>query len=237
MDTMKKGIPCFDYNETGKKNQTSIYYSFVSGDEEIPSHFRVSLGDVDPMTGEAITDVTFFQQYHTQRNHEIYLNKKAVAAAPTSSEAKKLRRELRKKLAADFERDNGYPPDKAMLNWLMRNSAPKNYRRMLDAKLQHGEQTLADILPEMADPAAERALCAVEEEKDTSLDRFAETLDGLEKDVFLMLQMEADGVDVRGMGRQLAAKWNRDKSMISKAKLSIGRKLLVWLKETADKDF
>ena len=52
-----------------------------------------------------------------------------------------------------------------------------------------------------------------------------------------MLQMEADGVDVRGMGRQLAAKWNRDKSMISKAKLSIGRKLLVWLKETADKDF
>ena len=183
---MKKGIPCFDYNETGKKNQTSIYYSFVSGDEEIPSHFRVSLGDVDPLTGEAITDVTFFQQYHTQRNHEIYLNKKAVAAAPTSSEAK-LRRELRKKLAADFERDNGYPPDKAMLNWLMRNSAPKNYRRMLDAKLQHGEQTLADVLPEMADPAAERALCAVEEEKDTSLDRFAETLDGLEKDVFLML--------------------------------------------------
>ncbi len=103
--------------------------------------------------------------------------------------------------------------------------------------MQHGEQTLADILPEMADPAAERALCAVEEEKDTSLDRFAVTLDGIEKDVFLMLQMEADGVDVRGMGRQLAAKWNRDKSMISKAKLSIGRKLLVWLKETADKDF
>ena len=180
---MKKGIPCFDYYETGKKKQTSIYYSFVSGDEEIPSHFRVSLGDVDPLTGEAITDVTFFQQYHTQRNHEIYLNKKAVAAAPTSREAK-LRRELRKKLAAEFERDNGYPPDKAMLNWLMRNSAPKNYRRMLDAKLQHGEQTLADILPEMADPAAERALCAVEEEKDTSLNRFAETLDGLEKDVF-----------------------------------------------------
>ena len=230
---MKKGIQCFDYNETGKKNQTSIYYSFVTGDEEIPSHFRVSLGDVEPMTGEAITDVTFFQAYHTQRNHEVYINKKEVAAAPVSREVKD-RRELRKKIAEEFERDYGYPADKQMLNWLMRNQAPKKYRCMLDEKIEHGTRTLADVLPEMADRAAERALCAVEEENDSSLDRFGDSLSGLEKEVFLMLRMKVDGVDVRGMGNQLAAKWHQDKSMISKTKLLIGRKLLLWMKETAD---
>ena len=230
---MKKGIQCFDYNETGKKNQTSIYYSFVTGDEEIPSHFRVSLGDVDPMTGEAITDVTFFQAYHTQRNHEVYINKKEVAAAPVSREVKD-RRELRKKIAEEFERDYGYPADKQMLNWLMRDQAPKKYRCMLDEKIEHGTRTLADVLPEMADRAAERALCAVEEENDSSLDRFGDSLSGLEKEVFLMLRMKVDGVDVRGMGNQLAAKWHQDKSMISKTKLLIGRKLLLWMKETAD---
>jgi len=230
---MKKGIQCFDYNETGKKNQTSIYYSFVTGDEEIPSHFRVSLGDVDPMTGEAITDVTFFQAYHTQRNHEVYINKKEVAAAPVSREVKD-RRELRKKIAEEFERDYGYPADKQMLNWLMRDQAPKKYRCMLDEKIEHGTRTLADVLPEMADRAAERALCAVEEENDSSLDRFGDSLSGLEKEVFLMLRMKVDGVDVRGMGNQLAAKWHQDKSMISKTKLLIGRKLLVWMKETAE---
>ena len=56
---MKKGIRCLDYNEIGRKNQTTIDYYFVTGDEEIPSHVCVSLGDVDPMTGEKITDVTF----------------------------------------------------------------------------------------------------------------------------------------------------------------------------------
>ena len=230
---MKKGIQCFDYNETGKKNQTSIYYSFVTGDEEIPSHFRVSLGDVDPMTGEAITDVTFFQAYHTQRNHEVYINKKEVAAAPVSREVKD-RRELRKKIAEEFERDYGYPADKQMLNWLMRDQAPKKYRCMMDEKIEHGTRTLADVLPEMADRAAERALCAVEEENDSSLDRFGDSLSSLEKEVFLMLRMKVDGVDVRGMGNQLAAKWHQDKSMISKTKLLIGRKLLVWMKETAE---
>ena len=49
-----------------------------------------------------------------------------------------------------------------------------------------------------------------------------------------MLRMKVDGVDVRGMGNQLAAKWHQDKSMISKTKLLIGRKLLLWMKETAD---
>ena len=203
----------------------------VTGDEEIPSHFRVSLGDVDPMTGEAITDVTFFQAYHTQRNHEVYINKKEVAAAPVSREVKD-RRELRKKIAEEFERDYGYPADKQMLNWLMRDQAPKKYRCMLDEKIEHGTKTLADVLPEMADRAAERALCAVEEENDSSLDRFGDSLSGLEKEVFLMLRMKSDGVDVRGMGNQLAAKWHRDKSMISKTKIEIGRKLLLWMKET-----
>jgi hypothetical protein len=105
---------------------------------------------------------------------------------------------------------------------------------MLDEKIEHGTRTLADVLPEMADRAAERALCAVEEENDSSLDRFGDSLSGLEKEVFLMLRMKVDGVDVRGMGNQLAAKWHQDKSMISKTKLLIGRKLLLWMKEMAD---
>ena len=117
-----------------------------------------------------------------------------------------------------------------MLNWLMQNQAPKNYRALLDMPLEHGKRTLADVLPEMEDRAAARELCTVEEEPVSALDQFAETLFGLEKDVFRILRMQSDGINVHGMGRQLAAKWNCDKGMISRAKRSIGEQLLAWMK-------
>ncbi len=61
---MKKGIPCFDYSEIGPNGQNRITFSFATGNEDIASEMVVSLGDTDPMTGEKITDLTFFREYH-----------------------------------------------------------------------------------------------------------------------------------------------------------------------------
>ena len=77
---------------------------------------------------------------------------------------------------------------------------------------------------------AEIALQEVEEGGHT-LDDFARTLSPLCQDVFRMLRMKSEGIDVRGMGKQLAEKWGVDKSDISKMKLRIGKLLMEWMRE------
>ena len=55
-DTMKKGIPCFDNSVIGLKGQNRITFCFASGNEDIMPEITVSLGDMNPMTGEKITE-------------------------------------------------------------------------------------------------------------------------------------------------------------------------------------
>lgn len=229
MDTVNKGIPCFEYNEIGPKGQMKIDFRFVSGDGETASSCTVALGDPDPMTGERITDVTFFREYHLLRNREIYYNKKAVAA-PWTSREKETRNALRERIASDFEAEHGYAPDKGTLDWLLGEQMPKRYCLQMDSLVNEEGESCVESMMAFSDPSAENAYREVEEEGHT-LDDFERTLTPIQQDVFRMLRMKSEGICVHGMGLKLAEKWGVHKSDISKTKLAIGKKLRKWLAE------
>ena len=226
---MKKGISCFDYSEIGPKGQNRINFHFVTDSGEVESSCSVSLGDIDPMTGERITDLTFFREYHLLRNRQIYYNKKAVSA-PLSGKEKEIRQALRQKIASDFVREYGYMPDNSTLNWLLHEKYPRQYRLELDSFYNDEGEFWGDCVAEFADPAAEKTFREVEEEGHT-LDDFEQTLSPFLQDIFRMLRQESEGINVRGMGKQLAEKWGVDKSYISRMKLKIGKLLQKWMKE------
>lgn len=222
-------LECFDYSETGLKGQNRIAFHFVTDEGAFPSSRTVFLGDTDPMTGERITDLTVFREYHLQRNREIYYNKKAVSV-PQSGKKKNARHELRERIAADFVRDYGYAPDSVTLNWLLHEKYPRQYRLEIDSFINENSEYWGDCVAEFADPAAEQAFRAVEEEGHT-LDDFEKTLSPFLRDIFRMLRMKSEGINVRGMGNQLAEKWGVGKSDISWMKLRIGKLLKKWMEE------
>lgn len=222
---MITGIPCFEYSETGLKGRSHIDFRFVTG----ASACRVSLGDVDPLTGERITDPVFFREYHLLRNRQVYYNKKAVCA-PLSGAEKEARRRVREQIAEDIMRKYGYTPDNASLNWLLHEKYPRQYRLEIDSFYNDDGEFWGDCVADFADPAADRAYRDVENEGHT-LDDFEKTLSPFQRDVFRMLRLKSEGINVRGMGNQLAEKWGVCKSDISKTKLRIGKLLMEWMKE------
>ena len=73
---MKNPIPCNDYYHTPVSRRDRIDYRFVTDDGNTPSGCTVRIGDTDPATGEAVTDLTFFREYHRLADHQIYVNGK-----------------------------------------------------------------------------------------------------------------------------------------------------------------
>ena len=69
-------IPCNDYYHTVKAKKDRIIYRFVTQDSNTPSSCAIRLGDIDPMTGEAITDVELFTEYYRMVDHEVYVQGK-----------------------------------------------------------------------------------------------------------------------------------------------------------------
>ena len=70
------GNPCNEYIHTLKANRDQIVFRFVNNDRTTPAECTVRLGDIDPMTGEIITDVGFFTEYYKLADHQIYKNRK-----------------------------------------------------------------------------------------------------------------------------------------------------------------
>lgn len=68
--------PCNEYIYTVKANRDQIVFRFVNNDRNTPTECTVRVGDVDPMTGEVITDVGFFTEYYKLADHQIYTNRK-----------------------------------------------------------------------------------------------------------------------------------------------------------------
>ncbi len=73
---MKNGIPCNDYYHTLKAKKNRIEFRFVTDDENTPSACTVRVGDIDPLTGTAITDLDFFTEYYRLVDHQIYVQSK-----------------------------------------------------------------------------------------------------------------------------------------------------------------
>ena len=74
MDNMKKiqGIPCNESYFTNGKDRDQITFRFVTDDGNTPTTCTIRVGDVDPMTGEIITDLEIFKEYYKECDKQVH---------------------------------------------------------------------------------------------------------------------------------------------------------------------
>lgn len=232
MVTVKKGILCNEIKYYGPEKHNTIRYEFVSGDPEIPSNVTISLGDMDPMTGEAITDVEVFREYNLQRNREVYDNLKTMRPEYTKEE-KERRRLERLRIAEEFRAEYGYEPNPDTVRYLQEQRWKNRYVLHLDAIANDDDEDLdQDRISEMADPAAEKAFRELEDREEYArVLAFAGTLEGRLKDVFMLMILEALGENGEMNGITLGRKWNASKHAISRDRQKLKEMLRRWMKE------
>lgn len=224
---MKKGIRCFDNTTVTEKNETLLKYKFVCGDEEIASSCRVSLGDVDPATGEKIVDREIFREIRYIQYDQAYHNR-YENCVPWSKWEKEARNETRSQLAEEFIRDYGYAPDEDSLDWMLKEKWPNKYRVSIDAiPNSKSDEQFQDCLLLFEDTAASDAIQLVE----CSLDEFEKTLNDRERELFHLLQLKSEGFSIHGAVNDLADKWGVEQYKVSRMKKQIGLKLVKWLQD------
>ena len=222
-ENMKRN-PCNQLKKTSARNMNNIEWWFVCGDEEIAAHTRISLGDTDPLTGEAITDVTIFHGYHRGVNNEVYHNLKFshAAMAPTPEEADRVR-EAKNRIRNDFGEKYGYEPDGHTVQVLYEEETSGGGMASLDQVCdscgQEGFGERKDM--SMRDPAAEAALEAVENDEVARMKAYAETLTPRQKDIYNAMLMEYDGGGLCTTNLELAERWNVSVTVIRKEQARI----------------
>ena len=123
---MKNGIPANETQFTPKSGRRSITYRFVSGENDIPSHCTIQLGDTDPATGKAITDVDFFREYYRIVDHQIHQNLRTMR--PEYTPEQKARRETEKQaFIASFMSEHGYAPSRDDINYHLAGMEQNRY--------------------------------------------------------------------------------------------------------------
>ncbi len=76
-NAMKKGIRCNETRFTNGEDRDRIKFEFLSDDGVTPSSCTVRLGDIDPVSGQAVTNVTFFREYYRVVDHQVHKNLQA----------------------------------------------------------------------------------------------------------------------------------------------------------------
>jgi hypothetical protein len=148
------GIPCNDYLHTPKAQHDRIVYRFVSDDGNTVSSCTIRLGDTDPLTGEAITDMGFFTEYHKLAHHQVYENLKASRVDLTPEEKRRFREE-KAAFAAAFEKKYGYMPARSDLRDALADRWPKTYHLSIQELINDDGDSKADRREDLSEPAAD----------------------------------------------------------------------------------
>ncbi len=206
------GIPCNDYLYTRKDQRDRIVFRFVSDDENTPSSCTVRLGDNDPITGEAVTDVGFFTEYHKLANHQIYSHMKAVQADLTPEEKAKFRAE-KAAFAEAFEKKYGYKPCRSDLRDALADRWPKTYHLSIQELINDDGDSKADQREDLSTPAAD----PFDENAPTDiacLHEVASSLTGRLADVYEALLIKYAGGKEKITFASLAEKWGVSQTQI-----------------------
>ena len=130
-----KGIPCNETHFTYSDNRKQISFRFVSDDGVTPSSYTIRIGDTDPMTGEPITEMEFFQEYHRHADNEVYRNLKAIRP-PYTQKQKEWREAEKLAFIRGFEQEYGYTPSADDIRYHMEEIEPERFHLYLDEILQ-----------------------------------------------------------------------------------------------------
>ena len=207
-------MKCNELLKTGKAGQNTIEYRFVSTDGNTPSRAAIRLGDTDPATGTPIEDIGFFRKYNSIRNSQAYYNGRNNKAWFTKEE-EKAREALRVSIAAAFERDYGYAPNRETLYCLLEEKWPTPYNVSFEGMIDEDESAF-EKYPEFEDRRARMEFPGEESEDTEALREFAGSLTGRLADVFAVMLEKAGGGAESRQWLDLAERWNVSPSQITK---------------------
>ena len=215
------GIPCNETRRTLKAEKDRIRFRFVSDDGNTASSFSVKIGDTDPLTGEKITDMTVFEEYHKMVNHEVYTNWKDIHRPLTPGE-KKQREEKKAAVIADFEKRYGYKPSASDIHWLVDDFMPDLYTASIERYRDEEGNPESDRISGLGIPCED----PFGEDTPDEIQRLREvaaSLTGRLADVYeAMLVKYAGGKECITL-EELAGKWNVSAMQISKDQKKIIR--------------
>ena len=207
------GIPCNDYLYTPKTQHDRIAFRFVTDDENTPSSCTVRLGDIDPITGDAITDVGFFTEYHKLARHQVYKNMRAIRTDRTPQETRQFREE-KAAFAAAFEKQYGYKPTRSDLRDTLADRWPKTYHLSIQEMVNKDGESTADQRADLSEPAADPF------DTDVPIDiaclrEVAASLTGRLADVYEALTVKYAGGKEKIAFNSIAEKWGVSHTQIS----------------------
>ena len=218
---MKKVNRCNETKYYSKKEWESITYNYVTEDDNTPSSCTIRLGDVDPMTGEKIADMTIFAGYYEQVNREVRSNLDQIRIEKNKKEREETKK-MEAILADQFERDHGCRPNKDQLKLELEKVEGKPYiLRSTDTMInEEGESALESWLS-YSEPFRD----PFEDDLPTefqALRSVASSLTGRLQDVYraMISRYDPDVQTVRFV--TLAKKWNVSPAQITKDIKKIG---------------
>ena len=216
---MKKGIRCNETRYVNGPDRDRIRYEFLSDDDVTPSSCTVCLGDIDPLTGEPITDLTFFREYHRLVDHQVMKNIRAACAGYHTLEQKARREQMKGEYIAAFKAEHGYAPSKADVLYYLEQMEQETWNLSIDslADRETGESYLDHCaffcVPFDTDMEESVELQALREVGASLTGRKAEVYEA-------MLQREAGGQE-RIRFVDIADKWNVALKQITKDQAKI----------------
>ena len=209
---MKKSIRCNETRYVNGGDRDRIRYEFVTEDGVTPSSCVIRLGDTDPRTGEKITDLTFFREYHRLVDHQVRKNLDAIRPGYTTGE--KARRQRRKEaIIAAFVMEHGYAPSTSDVLWWLEEEEPERYNLPLDCLVD--EEDGSDDL----NRHAAFSIPFEEEEESAGLQALREVAAELTRrkaEVYEAMIQRAAGGQVRVRFSEIARKWGVSPKQINK---------------------
>jgi len=210
---MKKGIRCNETRYVNGADRDRIRYEFLSEDGAVPSSCTVFLGDTDPLTGEEITDVTFFREYHRLVDHQVRKNLSAVRRDYSPAE-KALRKRRKEEYATAFTAEHGYAPSRSDVLYYLDQSEPERYHLSLDSLVD--EETGGDDLERHAFFSVPSFADAEESVQMQALREVAAGLSGRKAEVYEAMIQRAAGGQARLRFSDIAKKWGVAPKQITK---------------------
>lgn len=206
------------------REKNAIRWIYSGSGDGIPAESVVRLGDIDPMTGEPITDVSWFHEYRKQTQREIYHNlKNAHGKMADSSEEKKQKEEEKERIRQAFEAEYGYCPSADTLEYLYEEKHPDSWVYSTDlffkASDRSGDDELEDLT--LRDPAAEAAYGLDESDAVYRMREYAESLNPRQRDIYQAMLMKYQGGGIWITNQELAEKWGVSVTMIRKEQARI----------------
>ena len=198
------------------RNPDTIQWEYVGGSDGVPTKARISIGDTDPLTGEPITDITWFREYNRMANTQVEQNLRYMHPETEKVEiAAKKRMQEKKEIRENFSAEYGYEPDQSTVTMLYYERHPEKMLISTDYVIQDDEEGDSTDLSSFIGKAPE-----MEPESDAvdKMREYAEGLNPRQKDIYraMLLKYQGGGIWIRD--KELAEKWGVSVTVIRKEK-------------------